>query len=427
MIRLRKPQRTSRDPAFPGRRRSPNENRRRIPTNMCAMWTPYDSRRRATLALLTLLAASAAPACRSEPSGASASPPGAPGRIADVQAGRPPTTLTRVRLGRVDALVSASGSVIAPRLTDLGPEVAGRLSAVHFDVGDRVAAGAVVFRIDPTPFEIELQRALAGVALARAEAAQALQEVERVRRLADQRVAPPQQLDREVTRLAVAKARVEQELAAANGAEENLRRAAVTSPYDSNVVDRQLHEGAMVGPGAVVLTIQERGGFAAELDVPAAAAPVAAGDPVLLIVEGAAAPAWSTVASVNARIDPETRTYRVRAPLPGEDGPRAGAFVRAEIRPSTRDGAVVVERAAVLGRDGRTYLFRAEAGRARQIEVAVGATGGRLVEITNGVETGDLVVTGPIIDRLADGAAIAMPAAAGSEAPTTAAPLPNPP
>ncbi|MCY3931981.1 MAG: hypothetical protein OXH70_09695 [Acidobacteria bacterium] len=45
------------------------------------------------------------------------------------------------------------------------------------------------------------------------------------------------------------------------------------------------------GPGSVVVTIQEQTGFAAKLDVPAAAAaPVQAGDPALLIVEGAVWP-----------------------------------------------------------------------------------------------------------------------------------------
>ena len=64
-------------------------------------------------------------------------------------------------------------------------------------------------------------------------------------------------------------------------------RTAVISPYHAHVVERELHEGAIVGPGTVVVTIQEQTGFAAELDVPAAAAaPVQVGDPALLIVEG---------------------------------------------------------------------------------------------------------------------------------------------
>ena len=336
---------------------------------------------------------------------------------------------TRVRRGQVDALVTASGSVVAPRLTELGPELAGRLSVVHFDVGDEVAAGDVVFQLDPGPFRTNLQRARAGLALAKAEAAQALQELERVRRLAEQQVAPPQRLDQQLTLLAVAKARVQQEQAAVQSAEQDLTRTEVISPYAAHVVERQLHEGAIVGPGSVVVTIQEQTGFSAELDVPAAAAsPVRVGDPALLIVEGAAEPIQSTIASVNARIDPETRTYRVRAPVPGNlSGAKAGAFVRAEIRPRTRGGAVIVERAALLNRDGRAYLFTTVDGRARQIEVTVGATGSRLVEIRTGVEAGDAVIVGPVIDRLADGAPVqaAEPpplAAGGDTAPSAALP-----
>ena len=343
-----------------------------------------------------------------------------------------PAPTTRVRRGQVDALVTASGSVVAPRLTELGPELAGRLSIVHFDVGDQVAAGDVVFQLDPLPFKTNLQRARAGLALAQAEAAQALHELERVRRLAEQQVAPPQQLDQQLTLLAVAKARVQQELAAVQSAEQDLTRTEVMSPYAAHVVERQLHEGAIVGPGSVIVTIQEQTGFAAELDVPAAAAsPVDVGDPALLIVEGAAEPLQSTITSVNARIDPETRTYRVRAPVPGNTpGAKAGAFVRAEIRPRTRGGAMIVERAAVLNRDGRAYLFTAEDGHARQIEVTVGATGSRLVEIRTGVEAGDAVIVGPLIDRLADGAPVQAgeppPLAAGGDTAPSAA-LPDAP
>lgn len=358
----------------------------------------------AACALFLLCVASAG--CRGVGTDGAAGQTGASGPASPSRSESAPTT--RVRRGQVDALVTASGSVVAPRLTELGPEVPGRLSAVYFDVGDQVARGDVVLQLDRGPFETNLKRARAGLALAQAEAAQARQELERVQRLAEQEVAPPQQLDQQLTHLAVARARVDQELAAVESAEQDLVRTAVISPYHAHVVERELHEGAIVGLGSVVVTIQEQTGFAAELDVPAAAAaPVQVGDPALLIVEGAAAPFESRIASVNARIDPESRTYRVRAPVPGEvPGAKAGAFVRAEIRPRTPGGAVIVERAAVLNRDGRAYVFSAQAGRAHRIEVTVGATGPRWVEIRSGAEPGDAVITGPLIERLADGAPI---------------------
>ena len=60
----------------------------------------------------------------------------------------------------------------------------------------------------------------------------------------------------------------------------------------------------------------------------------------------------------------------------------------------------------MLNRDGRAYVFSAQAGRAHRIEVTVGATGPRWVEIRSGAEPGDAVITGPLIERLADGAPI---------------------
>ena len=148
---------------------------------------------------------------------------------------------TRVRRGQVDALVTASGSVVAPRLTELGPEVSGRLSAVYFDVGDQVARGDIVLQLDRGPFETNLKRARAGLALAQAEAAQARQELERVQRLAEQEVAPPQQLDQQLTHLAVARARVEQELAAVRERRAGISyEPAVVSPYHAHVVEREL-------------------------------------------------------------------------------------------------------------------------------------------------------------------------------------------
>ena len=288
-----------------------------------------------TVVLVATLAVAVSIGCRSDvpDSAAGADPSLATGTVISRSGALAPTT--RVRRGQVDALVTASGSVVAPRLTELGPEVAGRLSVVHFDVGDQAAAGDVVFQLDPGPFRTNLQRARAGLALAEAEAKQALHELARVRRLADQRVAPPQQLDQQLTLLAVAKARVQQELAAVQSAEQDLTRTKVISPYAAHVVERQLHEGAIVGPGSVVVTIQERTGFSAELDVPAAAAsPVRVGDPALLIVEGAAEPLQSTIASVNARIDPETRTYRGAGAGARQQAGRQGRRLRPRRNPA---------------------------------------------------------------------------------------------
>ena len=266
---------------------------------------------------------------------------------------------------------------------------------------------------------------------------------------------PEQQLDQQRTLARVATARVAQEEAGVRRAESELERTIVRAPYTGSVVARHLHEGAWVGPGpgAVVITLQQVGGFEAHVNVPESSpVPVAIGDAVELVIDGLSGRLASQVRAVNARIDPESRTYSVRIPIPttsslladaaGKTRERSitrssapahavksGAFVRAEIRPTPRSGVLVVDRSALLLRDGRSYVFkilrgdmegsdRANNDRAdddrvngtlvAQTPVRVGARGTQSVEILDGLSEGDAVVVGTIVERLADGSRVSL-------------------
>jgi membrane fusion protein, multidrug efflux system len=313
-----------------------------------------------------------------------------------------------VRRGLLQATVTASGSVRSPRSTELGPEVGGRLVRVQVDVGDTVREGAPVFRIDPEPYQLDLEEAQAGLALARAELEQAEQEMERARRLADQQVVPQQHLDTQVTHHAVQRARVTQAEARVHRAQQDLDRTTIRAPYDGFVVDRRLHEGAMVTPASVVLTLQQAGGYEAILAVPEASRlPVRTGDPVRLVIEGVSGHVPSRVRAVNARIDPESRTYEVRVPIETSGAVvKAGAFVRGDIDPVPIAESLLIDREAILTRDGRNFVFRASGDRAQQVPIELGAVGARLAEVARGLAEGEQVVLGDVVERLADGAPI---------------------
>ena len=306
--------------------------------------------------------------------------------------------------GEVDASLIASGTVIAPRTTDLSSEVAGRLASIRVDEGSVLRKGEVAFVVDPEPYEIALLEARAGMELAEAQAAQEKQELERTRTLTEQRVLATQQLDFRKTQLAVAKARVSQARAQLHRAQRDLERTQVRAPYTSTVVARHLHEGAnLAGPASVVLTLQALEGFEAQLAIPEASAVGAnVGDAVELTIQGISKPITTEVLSVNPRIDPESRTYSVRAAVPGTEA-KAGAFVRASVSPKGTRTGLVIPRSALLRRDGRSLVFVYRGGRAEETEVTVGATGMRLAEIVAGLEEGTEVIFGSLVDRLADG------------------------
>jgi multidrug efflux pump subunit AcrA (membrane-fusion protein) len=160
----------------------------------------------------------------------------------------------------------------------------------------------------------------------------------------------------------------------------------------------------MAGPGPVVV-LQESGALVVVLNIPEAApVPVRAGSLVRLFVEGLSAPLETRVDRVSERVDPDTRTYEVRAPVEDPSGTvKAGSYVRAEILPTPGQPRALVDRSALLMRDGRNYVFRAEGDTARRVHVRIGAMASDRVEILSGVEVGDRVVRGEAVGRLADG------------------------
>jgi RND family efflux transporter MFP subunit len=328
-----------------------------------------------------------------------------------------------VELGTLPAVIGASGSVQARRVSGVGTEVSGRLVDVFVDVGDCVEAGAPLFQIDPVPYEMALTEARAALALARAERDNALNERERVEKLVKERAVSQQRRDEQETAAAVAIARVAQMKARVARVETNLERTLVRAPYAGNVVERLAHEGEMAGSERVVV-LQESGALVVVLNIPdAAPVPVRADSVVHLFVEGLAAPLETRVDRVSERVDPDTRTYEVRAPVEDPSGSiKAGSYVRAEIHPTPGQPRPIVDRSALLMRDGRSFVFRVEGDTARRVHVRVGTMTNDQVEILSGIDVGERVVRGEAVGRLADGDPVrTTPRETADSAPTGAA------
>ena len=322
-----------------------------------------------------------------------------------------PVETSEVERGAISAVLSVAGSINARRSTPIGPAVPGRILHIFVQVGDETPFGAPLFQIDPGPYAIAMQDAEAGLAVARAQLTEARQEAKRTRQLSRQNMISSQEHDRAVTRTVVSEAQVEQAEARVARAELDLRRTLVLAPYAGRIVEREVHVGTMatVTPNTHVVVLQESDVLEAVLDVPEGARVIVrTGDPVRLFIEGQAEPILTRVSATSGRIDPGSRTYQVRAHVdnPSHDI-RSGAFVRAEIEPAPREGAVLVERAAVLEREGHAYVFRVAEGVAERVPVRIGIVGDSRVSILSGVDPGDRVVVGPAVARLSDGDRIA--------------------
>jgi RND family efflux transporter MFP subunit len=162
----------------------------------------------------------------------------------------PITYTSRVRL---------NGVVESRTVTSIVPQVSGRIVdvATTFRTGARVAKGDVLFVIDPSDYELAVDRTLAEIEVARSELARLEAEA-----AAEKKVWQDSFPEREIPdliarkpQIAAAKARIYSGEAARAAAELALSRTVVRAPFDARVLETQLDLGQVVGTTAAVGSI----------------------------------------------------------------------------------------------------------------------------------------------------------------------------
>jgi membrane fusion protein (multidrug efflux system) len=251
----------------------------------------------------------------------------------------------------------------------LSAPAAGIVMAVPVSEGERVAAGAVIVKLDD-----------------RAALAQL--------RLAEQQMERQNQLKASGNTSEKAVQEAAQQLASAQA---QLALVQLTSPIAGVVARIHVQPGQTVDANTIVAEVIDPARLAATVNVPASeAALLKAGQAAELLLERSANVAGQgKVLYVSPQVDAKTATVLVRVSVPADAGLRAGQFVHVRIITEERAGKLAVPREAVYtDHDGNSTLSTVEGDTAKQRTVKVGLRDGNLVEVEGeGVTEGATVVT----------------------------------
>ncbi len=267
---------------------------------------------------------------------------------------RIPVTVRAVERGRVTERVSLVGDVVTSRRAELAFERSGRVAEVLVDLGDIVAGGAILARLEDTVLERELAVATAGTEEARVNAEVAEREAARVRETGGDLVSESV-LDQRESDAAAARHRLAQAQAVAARIGAQLEQGRLRAPFDGVVTRRFVTDGtfAAIGREAFELVDLERRVAHIEIPPPVAAA-LDDGVEVTLSVDEL--PGLSVLAQLDRVVpaaDPGTRTFLGLIHLGERDPERRllpGMFVRASIVRRDALDALVVPTDAVLRR-----------------------------------------------------------------------------
>jgi len=296
--------------------------------------------------------------------------------------------------------VLVNGTVTSPRVSRLSAQTSGLVVDITVDEGSRVAADAVLLRLDPELAELQLASARARAEQSRAALADAERRLGEARQLMSRQTIAEslvRDLEAEVTQDQAALQQAEAQAAYQRAV---LQRHTVSAPFAGVVSAKLVENGEWVQPGEAILELVSLDGL--RLDFPVAEDYLAGINEHTGIAlslnaapENAMTPGAMTLVPV---MDSGTRTFLLRVLLEHAAGPvipgmSAQALLRLD---AGRDGLVVPRDALLRFPDGRAVVWTVTAGPGDTVvqenNVEPGLAFSGRVEIRTGLAPGVRVV-----------------------------------
>ena len=324
---------------------------------------------------------------------------------------------------QANAVLTASGYVVARRKAAVASKGTGRLVFLGVEEGDKVQKGQVIARLEDADVIAARDRAQENLRLAEADLYDAKKNLERMRILLKQEAIAPVEVD-------VADARYKRVVAAIEAAKYGVREAEVAvdntrivAPFDGTVLKKNADVGEIVAPlagaassRAAVVTIADMSSLEVDADVSEAnITRVSAQQNCEITLDAYPQHRYpGFVTNIVPTADRAKATVMVKIKFKDYDQrvlPEMGAkitFLAAGAADTTNvKPLLTVPAAAVVNRDGRQVVYQVNDDRAVELAVTTGRKVGNSIEITSGLKEGDKVIS-KVDEQIKNGTKVAL-------------------
>jgi membrane fusion protein, multidrug efflux system len=321
------------------------------------------------------------------------------------------------------------GSLRSRQGVMLRPEVAGRVKQIFISDGQRVEKGQLLVQLEDQLQAAQLSQAKAELSIAQANH-------KRNQDLVAQNFISKRSLDESAAALDVAQAKLD--LAAAT-----LQRLKIVAPFNGVVGLKQVSVGDYLKDGADIVNIEDLDAVLVDFRLPERfQSKVQPGQKAQLSIDALPGrPFAALVQAVDPLIDANGRSVGIRGCIDNRQQQlRPGMFARVKTVFGVRDKALVIPEEAIVPQGGRAFVVKVVPGEqpdtlvSQRVAVKVGLRQPGKVEILEGLEVGDSVVTAGHQRLQKDGTAVRVidlsrgpgqGAAAAASAPASAASAPQ--
>ncbi|MDX1637918.1 MAG: efflux RND transporter periplasmic adaptor subunit [Balneolaceae bacterium] len=286
-----------------------------------------------------------------------------------------------VKPDTVDDVIYTTGTLMANEEIQLRSEVSGLITDIYFREGQPVEENDLLVKINDSELQAQLTRAQYRLELAEEREA-------RQKKLLEKGGISQEDYDATLNEVNVLRSEVQLIKA-------QIDKTEIRAPFDGRIGLRYVSDGSYISPTTQIASLQNIDPIKIDFSIPERyAAKVEEGDVIHFTVQGTDEVFEGKIYAIEPKIDAETRTLQIRARSDNEQQKLlAGGFANLDLTLETITNAKMIPTIALVPelQGQKVYLYKN--GQVVQQSVQTGLRTESMVQITEGVEFGDTVLT----------------------------------
>ncbi len=286
----------------------------------------------------------------------------------------------------IEEKIFTTGTIMANEEVDLASEVSGKVIKISFNEGSKVKKGDLLVKINDSELQALLLKTTYSKKLA--------EEKEfRQKKMLEKEAISKEEYDVALSELNKLDAEIQQIKA-------QIEKTEIRAPFDGVIGLRTVSEGSYINPSTTVATLQNINPLKIDFSVPEKYFnQVKTGNQISFTIQGLKKTFIGKVYAIEPKIDPNTRTLKMRA-ISKNDNLELfpGSFALVELVLRKIDNAIVIPTEALTSDIKGQKVYVINKGKAFERQVVTGIRQDRSIQIVNGINAGDTIVTKGILN-----------------------------
>ncbi|OAA83857.1 efflux RND transporter periplasmic adaptor subunit [Clostridium ljungdahlii] len=357
--------------------------------------------------------------------------------------------VAEAELDSLTTTVDYSGKLNSDKDVSISPKAPGKVQALNVKVGSTVKAGDILFTLDSTSLQAQLQQQQASIQSAVAnldktkssgveqqivQQQQALSTAQinyddaknsydREQSLYSAGAAPKQDLDNATTKLEnaeaslsaaqqnldltrqkvgpesveVAQAQVNQAQAGLKSIQSQIDDTVIKSPISGVVSAVNIHQGEITSGSQASVNIVDSSSIMAEVNVPdTMLSKIKVGQSIPVTIPSLSDKKLTgTIDTITPNADSKTQEYLIKVKIPNSDASlTSGMYSKVSFPDQVKNNVMTVPNETIKVENGVSYLFAVRSNKVKKIAVTTGLSNDKVTEITSSnIEAGDRIIT----------------------------------